>query len=108
LDASSPAALAASLTATPLQVSIDNAIGGLFWRRDGRELVFMSQPPKPLIMAVDITSANPGLASGTPRVLFALPPGVGGPAQLSSVGTLDADRFVFALNLPPRTVAQKP
>jgi mono/diheme cytochrome c family protein len=108
LDASSPAALAASLTAKPLQVSIDNAIGGLFWRRDGRELVFMSQPPKPMIMAVDVTSTSSSLESGTPRVLFALPPGVGGPAQLSSVGTLDADRFVFALNLPPRTAAPKP
>jgi hypothetical protein len=68
----------------------------------------MSQPPKPLIMAVDIMSSDSSLESGTPHVLFALPPGVGGPAQLSSVGTLDADRFVFALNLPPRTAAPKP
>jgi hypothetical protein len=92
----------ASLNAPWRQVSFDNAIGGLFWRRDGRELVFMSQPPKPLILAADVTSTASGVESGTPRVLFALPPGVGGPAQLSSVGTLDADRFVFALNLPPR------
>ena len=105
LDPSSPAALTASLTAPPRQVSIENAIGGLFWRRDGRELVFMSQPPKPLIMAADVTSTASGIESGTPRVLFALPPGVGGPAQLSSVATPDVERFVFALGVPPRQPA---
>ena len=81
-------------------MSIDNAIGGLFWRRDGRELVFMSQPPKPLIMAADVTTTASGIESGTPRVLFAVPPGVGGPAQLSSVATPDGDRFVFAVSAP--------
>ena len=100
LDPSSPAALAASLKATPRQVSIDNAIGGLFWRRDGGELVFMSQPPKPLIMAADVSVTAAGIESGTPRVLFALPPGVGGPAQLSSVATPDGERFVFAISAP--------
>ena len=100
LDPSSPATLAASLKATPRQVSIDNAIGGLFWSRNGRELLFMSQPPKPLIMAADVTSTATGVESGTPRVLFALPPGVGGPAQLSSVATPDGERLVFALSLP--------
>ena len=105
LDSSSPAALAASLAATPRQVSIDNAIGGLFWSRNGRELLFMSQPPKPLIMAADVTSSASGVESGTPRVLFALPPGVGGPAQLSSVATPDGERLVFALSLPPRQPA---
>ena len=106
LDASSAASLAASLKATPKQVSIDNAIGGIFWRRDGRELMFMSQPPKPLIMAADVTPTASGIESGTPRVLFALPPGVGGPAQLSSVATPDGDRFVFALTLPRPAPAQ--
>ena len=102
LDASSPASLAASLKGSRRQVSIDNAIGGLFWRRDGRELLFMSQPPKPLVMAAEISSTASGVESGTPRVLFALPPGVGGPAQLSSVATPDGERFVFALSAPPR------
>ncbi len=106
LDASSPANLAASLTAAPRQVSIDNAIGGIFWRGDGRELVFMSQPPKPLVMAAEVTTTASGVESGTPRVLFALPPGVGGPAQLSSVGTPDGERFVFALSLPPRAATR--
>jgi mono/diheme cytochrome c family protein len=105
-DPSSPASLAASLKSSPRQVSIDNAIGGVFWRRDGRELLFMSQPPKPLMMAADVTRTASGVESGTPRVLFALPPGGGGPAQLSSIATPDAERFVFALNLPPRQPAQ--
>ena len=81
-------------------MSIDNAVGGLFWRRDGRELMFMSQPPKPMVMAADVTIAASGVESGTPRALFALPPGVAGPAQLSSVATPDGERFVFALSAP--------
>ena len=64
LDTSSASALAASLKAPARQVSIDNAIGGLFWRRDGRELVFMSQPPKPLIMAADVTTDSLGYRVG--------------------------------------------
>ena len=106
IDGSSAVNLAASLKATPRQVSIDNAIGGLFWRRDGRELMFMSQPPKPLVMAADVTIAGSGVESGTPRVLFALPPGVGGPAQLSSVATPDGERFVFALSAPRQTATR--
>jgi hypothetical protein len=62
----------------------------------------MSQPPKPLLMAADVTSTASGIELGTQRALFALPPGGGGPAQLSSIATPDADRFVFALNVPPR------
>jgi hypothetical protein len=100
LDASSASALAASLKAMPRQVSIDNAIGGLFWRKDGRELVFMSQPPKPLVMAADVSVTASGIESGAPRVLFAVPPGVAGPAQLSSVATPDGERFVFAVSAP--------
>jgi hypothetical protein len=53
-------------------------------------------------MASAVTGAAASIESGAPRVLFALPPGVGGPAQLSSVATPDAERFVFTVNLPPR------
>jgi hypothetical protein len=56
-------------------------------------------------MAVDVTTTASGIESGTPHVLFALPPGVGGPAQLSSVATPDGQRFVFALSAP-RQAAQ--
>jgi hypothetical protein len=51
-------------------------------------------------MAADVTRTANGVESGTPRVLFALPPGVAGPAQLSSVATADSERFVFALGVP--------
>jgi hypothetical protein len=56
-----------------------------------------------MVMAADITSTASGIDSGTPAVLFALPPGIGGPAQLSSVATPDVERFVFAINVqrPP-------
>ena len=100
LDASSSASLAASLAASPRQVSTSNAIGGLFWRGN-RDLLFMSQPPKLMIMAADVTSTPSGIEAGGPHALFPLPPGIGGPAQLSSVATPEAERFVFALGLPP-------
>ena len=107
LDASSSASLAASLSAPPRQVSTSNAIGGLFWRSN-RELLFMSQPPKPMVMSADVTSTPAGIDAGTPRALFPLPPGIGGPAQLSSVATPDAERFVFALSLPTPPPAGAP
>jgi hypothetical protein len=86
---------------TVRQVSQANAIGGIAWRADGKELYFLSQPPAPMMMAVDIG----GSESSTPRTLFALQPGVGAPAQLSNISSPDGQRFVFAVN-PPAATAQ--
>jgi Tol biopolymer transport system component len=87
-----------SSAAKPLQVSKDPALGGIFWRGDGQELYFMGLAglaPNG-VQAVDLT---PGaeLQAGVPRQLFR-PAGVNSPAQLSSIATRDAERFVF---LPP-------
>jgi mono/diheme cytochrome c family protein len=92
-------------SAAPRQVSTENAIGGIFWRRDGKELLYLSQPPGQSMMAVDVNNAA-GFEPGPPRTLFAVPPGIGGPAQLSSVGTPDGERFVYAVNLPARPPAR--
>jgi Tol biopolymer transport system component len=99
LDAS---AIAPAPAAAVRQVSQTNAIGGIAWRADATELYFLSQPPAPMVMAVEVRGAE-GFESSTPRALFLLPPGIGAPAQLSSVSSSDGQRFVFAATLPQPT-----
>jgi Tol biopolymer transport system component/mono/diheme cytochrome c family protein len=98
-DGSAPAAGGAA----PRRISQSNAIGGIAWRSDGREMYFLSQPPPAqMVMAVDVSASGD---SSTPRVLFQLPAGIGVPAQLSSISSPDGQRFVFAVNLPQRPAA---
>jgi hypothetical protein len=52
-------------------------------------------------MAVEI-AGGPTFQAKTPQKLFAVPPGVGGPAQLSAIGSPDGQRFVFAVNVPTK------
>jgi hypothetical protein len=78
----------------PQQISKDPAAGGLFWREDSKELLFLSLPPEQAVMAVDITT-SPAFQAGPPRILFKLPSTIGAPAQLSSVASRDGQRFVF-------------
>jgi len=79
-------------------------VGGIAWRRDGKEVYFLSQPPGQSMMVAEVTGSG-AFATGTPKQLFALPPGIGAPAQLSSVSSADGQRFVFAVNLPQRAAA---
>jgi Tol biopolymer transport system component len=79
----------------PLQVSKDPALGGIFWRGDGKELYFMGLAglaPNG-VLAVDVT-LGPELQAGIPRQLFR-PTGVNSPAQLSNIASRDGERFVF-------------
>ncbi len=89
----------------PSQVSTDPAVGGIFWRRDGKELFYLSQQGGQSVMSVDVEETAP-FKTGTPKALFKLPTGVLGPAQLSNVGTPDGQRFVFAVVVAPRRPAQ--
>jgi len=86
-----------------VQVSTDGGIGGIVWRRDGKELYYLSQGPQ-AIMAVEIVSRSP-LRLGAPRVLFKIPTPIATPAQLSSIGSPDGERFVFAVNVPPKAAS---
>jgi len=81
------------------QVSQANAIGGLAWRSDGRELYFLSQSPAPTMMVVELNGSEPS----TPEPLFQLPLGLGAVAQLSSISSPDGQRFLFAVGLPAAT-----
>jgi hypothetical protein len=97
----------ASSASERLQISSSGGIGGIFWRRDGRELYYLSQPPEQTIMAVEISSTSP-LRFGAPRALFKVPSPVGAPAQLSSIGSPDGQRFVFAVNVTPAPAVAAP
>jgi mono/diheme cytochrome c family protein len=81
------------------QISNDGGIGGIVWRKDGRELFFLSQPPRQTVMAVELTTGA-AIQAGTPQRLFELPTPIGAPAQLSNVSSPDGQRFVFAVNVP--------
>jgi Tol biopolymer transport system component len=80
-------------------------IGGLVWRRDGRELFYhvndnSTQHVK--VMAVDITP-TPEFKASKPRELFRVQgPLPGNPQQWKHI-TADGQRFVFAVPLPTNT-----
>ena len=81
------------------QISKDPAAGGIMWREDSKELLFLSMPPVQAVMAVDIAT-SPELHVGEPHLLFKLPSQIGAPAQLSSVASRDGQRFVFIVETP--------
>ncbi len=98
LDPSSGAAVP---NATRLQISKEGGIGGIVWRKDAKELFYLSQPPGQTVMAVDV-STGPSFEVRAPKPLFEIPSPIGAPAQLSTVSSPDGERFVFAVNVPSR------
>jgi Tol biopolymer transport system component len=99
-ETSSPSALP---DASRSQVSREGGIGGIVWRKDGRELFYLSQPPRQTVMAVEV-STTPTFEARAPRPLFEIPTPIVAPAQLSTVSSPDGQRFVFAVNVPSRAV----
>jgi len=96
----------AALAGKPVQVSRDGALGGTFWRQDGKELYFLTLvglAPGPE-MAVDLT-LEPELQASAPRVLFR-PGGISSPGQLSNIATPDGQRFVFLRPVAAMPVAR--
>jgi hypothetical protein len=79
-------------------VSTGQAIGGIFWRQDAKEMFFLNSPEQ-AVMAVDVTT-SPAFEAGTPRLLFKLPSPMLAPAQLSNISSRDGQRFVFLAQLP--------
>jgi hypothetical protein len=65
------------------------ATGGIFWRKDGKEMYFLNLDRE--VLAVDITT-SPKVQAGTPKVLFKLDP-------LTGTGAVfpDGDRFLVAM-----------
>jgi hypothetical protein len=73
---------------TPVQITKNGAIGGLFWRQDGKELFFLASPGE-VLSAIDPTAAG-----SAEQPLFKIPPMLA-PAQVSNIATRDGQRFVF-------------
>jgi len=94
----SATAAGAASTATASQISKEGGVGGIVWRKDGKELFYLQGTA---VMAVDLTSGST-LQSGTPSLLFRFPQGLLGPAQVSSIISADGQRFVFAVAAPAR------
>ena len=88
---------------TKWKISNDaGVIGGLGWRRDGRELFYHvadNASNEIKVMAVDITTA-PEFKASAPRELFRLKgPLPGNPNQWKHI-TPDGQRFIFAVPMP--------
>jgi mono/diheme cytochrome c family protein len=80
------------------QVS-EGGVGGIFFRRDGRELFYLAQPGQ-VITAVELDGAG-AVRPGSRTPLFKLPTPILAVAQLSSVASPDGQRFAFAVTITP-------
>jgi hypothetical protein len=96
-----PTAAIMAPPAVTSQVTTEGGIGGIVWRKDGKELFYLSQPPNQTMMSVDLATSS-GFESRPPQRLFEIPGPIGAPAQLSNVGSADGQRFVFAVTLPSK------
>jgi Tol biopolymer transport system component len=95
-DANAGPGTAASVM--PLQVSDQGGAGMVFWRRDGRELLYLAADRA--VMSVAVESTAPA-KFGKPRVLFRpsadIAPGL---APGTTNVSRDGERFVFAVPRP--------
>jgi Tol biopolymer transport system component len=96
-DASQPEAGAGG--ARPVRVSTAGARGRIAWRRDGKELYYLS--PSREVMAVDVTT-TPTFHAGTPRRLFTLPDTMVGSSDISG----DGERFLSIITVPASVSAR--
>ncbi len=87
-------------SAGPWRLSEQGAQGMAFWRRDGKEINFLS--PDRSIVSVSLTTA-PDFEFGKPKLLFRLPETTPVAPNMASVNR-DADRFVIAV--PPPQLRQ--
>jgi Tol biopolymer transport system component len=84
-------------SAPPVLVSPLPARGMISWRRDGRELYYMT--PDWEVMALEVTT-DPVFQAGTPERLFTLPGPLSGNPMVGSNVRSDGQRFVFAIDVP--------
>ncbi len=85
---------------TQWKISEQGALGMAFWRRDGKELTFLSTDHG--IMSVSLTT-SPDFEFGKPRLLFRVPETTPIGPGTASVNR-DGDRFVLAI--PPPQLRQ--
>lgn len=95
---------AAASTTAASQISKEGGVGGIVWRRDGKEIFYLQDEA---VMAADVTSGGTTLQSGTPSMLFRFSQPLRQPAQVSSIVSADGQRFVLAVPAPPRSPAAR-
>jgi len=87
-------------SAGPWQISDQGSVGMAYWRRDGKELYYLT--PNRTVMAVSVTTA-PKVEFSKPRVLFSLSEAT--PINASMAGmSRDGERVVIAV--PPPQLRQ--
>ncbi|HJT88278.1 MAG TPA: hypothetical protein VJ732_10490 [Bryobacteraceae bacterium] len=84
--------------AGPWKISEEGALGGGFWRADGKELYYLAADRS--IVAVDVTPA-PAIAFGKPRVLFRIPDSIG-----ATAGDISRNGEFMAMAVPPPQLRQ--
>jgi WD40-like Beta Propeller Repeat len=90
--------LDSATAASSSQISRDGGVGGIVWRRDGKELFYLQGSA---VMAVTLTGDGTRLEPGTPSRLFNLPQALQQPAQVSSIVSPDGQRFLYAVPTRP-------
>jgi Tol biopolymer transport system component len=84
--------------AGPWQISDQGAIGGGFWRGDGKELYYLAADRA--VTTVSVTT-SPSVAFGKPKVLFRIPDSIGGAA-----GDISRNGDLSVMAVPPPQLRQ--
>ena len=84
--------------AAPTRVSQEPAAGGVCWRKDGKELFYLSIAAGQAVVAAKV-EFSPALAINSTTRLFPVS-GIPGPNQLSNVAASDGQHFVFQVLSP--------
>ncbi|MBV8904928.1 MAG: PD40 domain-containing protein, partial [Acidobacteriia bacterium] len=88
----------ASDPAGPWKISDQGALGGGFWRGDGKEFYYLAADRA--IMAVPV-SAAPSVAFGKPNVIYRIPDSIGGGA-----GDISRNGELMVMTVPPPQLRQ--
>lgn len=91
--------IAGSLEAVgPWKISDQGALGGGFWRGDGKEFYYLAADRS--IMAVEVSTSRP-VVFGKPKVIYRIPDSIGGVA-----GDISRSGELLVMTVPPPQVRQ--
>jgi Tol biopolymer transport system component len=89
------------------QISKDGGTGPVYWRADGREIIYLSLDRRMMSVSVHM---EPTLSFDAPRQLFTIPESFALGAGIGGVATMrrDGERFLIAVPPAPRPPAPQP
>ncbi len=82
----------------PWKISDQGALGGGFWRSDGKEFYYLAADRS--IMAVEVSTSRP-VVFGKPKVIYRIPDSIGGTA-----GDISRSGELLVMAVPPPQVRQ--